>query len=269
MHDDVLYSIRSPKTMYEMTGAEVRAALKDTDIVLLPVGALEDHGPHLPLGTDVMEARELCRRLAIALHQTGPRAVIGPAIPFGASSYHLDFPGTVSISSTTLLALLREVCFSLYRGGFRRFVLIHGHGGNFPLMQVAAQEIQDERPDATVVCLNWFRALTERYHEILRSKKGESHGGEGETARILVTHPELVDLEKAEPFYLSESDLRRIQGPENPLMGGGVFYASRSYKTMTPVGSIGNGALATEEVGEKGYEIAVEWMARIIRRDMG
>src|ERR671933_386522 len=95
----VLYVQKGPATLPEMTGAEVQAALKHTDVILIPVGATEDHGPHLPLGTDSMEAREICRRTAIRLAQQDCPVVIGPVIPFGTSSFHLDFPGSISISS--------------------------------------------------------------------------------------------------------------------------------------------------------------------------
>lgn len=268
-HGDDLYMIKGPKTLYEMSGAEIAAALQDTATVLIPVGATEDHGPHLPLGTDMFEGREICRRTAVALAETGCPVVIGPAIPFGVSPFHMEFPGTISLSSNTFILLLKEVMLSLYQHGFRNLVLIHGHDGHLPHMMVAAQDVVSETPDATVVVLNWLTELAKAYAggNLLRSRKGESHGGEGETARILVTHPELVDLSKAQACYLQPHELRKIQSPEHMKTGGGVFYPSRSYKEYTPVGSIGDGSLATEEVGEKGYDVIVGWLAAIIKRD--
>lgn len=267
MLDQVLYVQKGPATLPEMSGPEIQEALKVTQTIIIPFGAIEDHGAHLPLGTDVYEAREIARRTAIRLATLGCPVVIGPVMPFGTSSFHLGFPGTISITSSTLLTLTREVCLSLYKGGFRNFVLVHGHDGNLPTMMVAAQEIVDATPDATAVVLNWMVALSKVYHTIQRSKKGESHGGEGETSRLLVTHPELVHPERGTPFHLAPEDLRKIQSPESMKTGGGVYYGVRSYKALTPYGHIGDPLLAASETGEKGYAVIVDWLSSVIKRD--
>lgn len=268
-HDaEDLYVIKGPKTLYEMTSAEVAAALRQTQTVFIPVGATEDHGAHLPLGTDMFEAREICRRAALRLAALGCPVVIGPVIPFGVSTFHMGFPGTITLTSSTLILVLKEVMLSLYQHGFRNLLLVHGHDGNLPQMMVAAQDVVNETPDATVAVLNWMVELAKAYAAGLgKSRKGESHGGEGETARILVTHPELVDLAQAQPFYLQPHELRKIQSPEHMKTGGGVFYPTRSYKALTPVGSIGDPSLATEETGEKGYDVIVTWLVDIVKRD--
>lgn len=265
--DQVLYVQKGPPTLPEMSGPEIQEALKATQTILIPFGAIEDHGAHLPLGTDVFEAREICRRTAVRLAAQNCPVVVGPVIPFGTSSFHMGFPGTISISATTLLALTKEICLSLYAGGFRNFVLIHGHDGSLPTMMVAAQEIVDATPDATAVVLNWMVALSKVYHTIQRSKKGESHGGEGETSRLLVTHPELVHPERSTPFHLAPEDLRKIQSTESMKTGGGVYYGVRSYKALTPHGHIGDPTLAVEDTGNKGYDVIVDWLSSVIKRD--
>jgi len=265
--DRTLYVQRGPATLTEMSGQEVQAALKRTRAILIPVGATEDHGPHLPLGTDCMEAREICRRTAIRLEDMGCPVVIGPVIPFGTSSFHMAFPGTISISSRTLTTLLHEVCMSLYQGGFRDFILIHGHDGNLSSMMVAAQEIVDATTDARSVVLNWLAALSKVYSTIQTSTKGEGHGGEGETSRLLVTHPELVHPERGCAHYVPPEHMRKIQGPEHVKTGGGIYYGTRSYKEHTPYGHIGDPGLATVETGEKGYDAIVAWLSKVIARD--
>lgn len=262
-----LYVQKGPATLTEMTGQEVEAAVARTRVVLLPVGATEAHGPHLPLGTDTMEAREICRRVALRLAREGRAVVIGPVIPFGTSSFHLGFPGTVSISSRTLIALLSEIAASLHMTGFRDFALVHGHDGNLPSMMVAAQEIVDTLPDARALVLNWLAPLSKVYHTIQRSTKGEGHGGEGETSRLLVTHPELVHPARGPAHHLSPEEMRRIQGPEHVKTGGGIFYATRRYRDHTPWGHIGDPGLARAETGERGYEVIVEWIASVLARD--
>lgn len=267
MDREILYTVHGPKTIFEMTSEEVREALQQTDVILVPVGAIEAHGPHLPLGTDTMEADETCRRTAVELANRGCPVVIAPAIPFGMSAFHMGFPGTITIKAETLIALIKEVCGSLYESGFRNFILIHGHDGNLGAMMTAAQSFVDETSEGVVCVLNWLAELVKEYPKFTDSKKGESHGGEGETSRILATHPELVNLAAGESYYLEPSDLRKIQSPEHIKTGGAVFYATRSYKDLTPVGSIGTPSLATKEKGEKGYEIIVRWLADIIERD--
>ena len=91
--DSILYVQKGPATLTEMSGQEVREALERTRAILIPLGATEDHDPHLPLGTDSMEAREICRRTAIRLEELDCPVVIGPVIPFGTSSFHMEFPG--------------------------------------------------------------------------------------------------------------------------------------------------------------------------------
>jgi len=266
--DEPLYVIYGPKTLTEMTSAEVAEALTRTETLLLPVGATEDHGAHLPLGTDAFEAREICRRAARRLAERDCPVVVGPTIPFGVSPFHMGFPGTVTLTSSTLILLIKEVAMSLYTHGFRNIALVHGHDGNLPQMMTAAQDLVSETEDLTVVVMNWIVELAKAYAAGLgRSRKGESHGGEGETARLLVTHPELVDVEKGKAFYLKPEDLRKIQSPEHMKTGGGLFYPTRSYKALTPVGSIGDPSLATEETGQAGYDVIVDWITRIVARD--
>jgi creatinine amidohydrolase len=214
-----------------------------------------------------MEAREICRRVAIKLNTAGCPVVIGPVIPFGTSSFHMGFPGTVSLSSGTLIALLKEVCLSLYKTGFRKFAMVHGHDGSLPSMMVAAQDIVDVTSDAQVQVLNWLTPLSKVYHTIQTSKKGEGHGGEGETSRILATHPELVHPERGTPHHLDPKVMAKIQGPEHIKTGGGIFYATRSYKDHTPYGHIGDPTLATTHTGERGYEVIVDWISTVVRRD--
>ncbi len=267
MGDDVLYVQKGPATLPEMTSAEVETFLKTSDVLMLPFGATEAHGAHLPLGTDTYEARENCRRAVVKLNAMDCPTVIGPVIPFGTSSFHLGFAGTISISAMTLINLTKEICLSLYDSGFRKFAFVHGHDGSLPSMMVAAQEVVDATPDAQVMVLNWLAPLSKVYHTIQTSKKQEGHGGEGETSRILVTHPELVHLDKAEKHHVDPQHMQKIQGKEHIKTGGGIFYATRSYKAHTPYGHIGDPALAKEDTGNRGYEVIAEWIARVIARD--
>ena len=177
-----LYTQKGPPTLDEMTGPEIEAALQRTDTLLLPVGATEAHGAHLPLGTDSFEARENCRRAALRLAEMGCPVVIGPVIPFGVSSFHLDFAGTINLSAQTMISLLREICLSLHASGFRKFALVHGHDGNLPVMMVAAQEVVDQTSDAQALVLNWLQPLSrvyQPYPDIAKAGGAWRRGGDG------------------------------------------------------------------------------------------
>jgi len=250
-----------------MTGPQVAAQLQQTDVLLLPFGATEAHGAHLPLGTDSFEARENCRRAALELEAMGCPVIIGPVIPFGTSSFHMGFAGTISLRPETLIALTREIGLSLYETGFRKFAFVHGHDGNLPSMMVAAQELVDHTKDAKAMVLNWLTPLSKVYHTIQESKQQEGHGGEGETSRVLVTHPELVHLDEAVAHHVPPEDMRKIQGPEHIKTGGGIFYATRCYKDHTPHGHIGDPALASADKGVRGYDIIARWIAAVVARD--
>ena len=267
MSEEIVYSQKGPPALPEMSGPELEERIQQTQVLLLPFGATEAHGAHLPLGTDTYEARENCRRAALRLEESGCPVVIGPEIPFGISSFHMGFVGTISLSATTFIALTKEICLSLHASGFRKFVFVHGHDGNLPGMMVAAQELVDNTEDAEAMVLNWLAPLSKVYHHIQTSRKMEGHGGEGETARIMVTHPGLVKLDRAVRHHVEPEDMRKVQGPEHVKTGGGIFYATRSYKAHTPYGHIGDPALATVSAGERGYDVIAEWISRVVARD--
>ena len=264
---DYLYGFKPPKTLFEMTWEETQEALKETNMVVLPIGSTEQHGPHLPLGNDALQVREMARRIVLKLEGMGIKAVVGPLVPFGVAPYHMPFPGTISLQPSTFQALVRDVCLSLYRHGFRKFVFPLGHGGNYGCMQVVAQQLVDETPDAQTLVLNWLQMVHHHYPKLLTSKKNEGHGGEPETSRLLAVHPELVEIQRAQVYYSEKAD--RAESSDHPLLGGGIFKATRSWRDATPYGSVGNPTLATPELGEKLLDLLADWMARAVRQEFG
>lgn len=264
---DYLYGLKAPKTLFEMTWQEAEEALQETDIVVLPTGSTEQHGPHLPLGNDAIQAREMARRIVVKLDELGVKAVAGPLVPFGVASYHMPFPGTIHLHATTYQALLRDICFSLYRHGVRKFALPMGHGGNLASMQVVAQQLVDEKADAQAVVLNALPVMTQAYRrgEILTSTENEGHAGEGETARLLAVHPELVEMGRARVYYSQKAE--EMESEDHPLLGGGIFKTTRNWREATPWGSVGNPTLATAETGEKLWDLIITWMAKAIRQE--
>jgi creatinine amidohydrolase len=262
---DYLYGFKPPKTLFEMTWEETQEALQETDMVVLPIGSTEQHGPHLPLGNDALQVREMARRIVVKLEEMGIKAVAGPLIPFGVASYHMPFPGTIHLHASTFQALMREVCLSLYRHGFRKFVFPLGHGGNYGCMQVVAQQLVDETEDAQSLVLNWLSMIHHYYGELITSKKNEGHGGEPETSRLLAVHPELVEIGRARVYYSEKAD--KAESADHPLLGGGIFKPTRSWREAAAYGSVGNPNLAQAELGEKLLDLMCGWMAEAIRQE--
>jgi creatinine amidohydrolase len=256
-----LYTVPGPKSLYEMTREEVQEALAKTDTILLPAGAVEQHGPHLPLGSDTIQGIDMCKRTQLLLEKEGVPVLVGPPFIYGLSSAHMDFPGSITLTPKTMLSVMEETCLSLYHHGFRKFALIMAHGGNWPIMQVAAQSIVAQTEEAEVIALNWLDLIHDKYSKILTSKKYEGHSGEGETARMLSSTPELVDMKRAHTFYPDKP------APTETDYPGGFFKPKRSMKAVTLYGSVGDPTLATAEEGDKIYDAIAEWLAANIKRE--
>src|ERR1043166_5451263 len=124
--------------MYEMSWQEVAAFLEHGDSVIIPIGQVAQHGPHLPLASDVIQARDVCRRLVAVLRADGIQLLLGPTIPFGHSPGHYEFPGTGEVEPETLALVIRDIGRSLARQGFRRIVLFCCGGGNWAGVENAA-----------------------------------------------------------------------------------------------------------------------------------
>lgn len=178
----------------KLTTEQLRQILKQEErlVGVLPFGSVEQHGPHLPLGTDYLGAEAICRLLC-----ERSKALLLPSVPFGISLHHAAWPGTISISSETLLRLVTEVTTALSSHGLRRFLWINHHGGNTPTLQLARQQIALNHEDVQIAIPEPHHAIIERRYETL-----DIHAGRAETDFVLTLMPELVDrtaLQNLEP----------------------------------------------------------------------
>lgn len=270
---EVLYEVRGPKTLMEMTWEEVEEARQETDIVLINVGSIEEHGLHLPLGTDSFQGTEVLKITARLLAEEGIRVVVGPTIPFGLNPGAMSYPGSITVEPETLKALLKDVCRSLHRHGFRQVVLFLGHDENYGTMMVAAQELTWEL-GMNVLCTNPMPALKAAEKKELALKAPDGHAGAGETSRALALHPGLVKLDRARVW---EGDLRLapagqpLAGGDPPLLGGGVYRPMRELTMYSRdaghPGQTGDPRLAQAEAGVKAYLAMARWVADVVKRD--
>lgn len=244
-----------------MTWVDCGEVLRDTDLVIVPIGAVEQHGPHLPLGTDWLNieyaAVKAAKRCAV---------VVAPTIKTGISDNHMDFPGTITLRPETLVALIEDYCNSLSLHGFRRFVLLNGHGGNNAAINVAVIKLRRQLPGH--IFGHVIAGLLKKRADDCLEDKLKYHADEGETSRMLVTAPELVRMDKAgEETPRSPSGLYAF-GPSDLAVHNSFFGLPRT-KACTSSGIFGNALLATPEKGEIVHEAIVKGLCDIIHAMRG
>lgn len=184
------------------TWQDVEALEKDTGVVVLPIGAVEQHGPHLPLLTDTLLANSVVERLLEHLPEDVPAWFL-PTLPFSKSTEHLGYAGTVALRAETLMAILKDVASSLVRAGFRRLLLLNFHGGNSALLTMIARDIRAET--GLLVFVSSPRPIPDEDFANLPEleQRFGIHGGTVETACILADYPELAQQSKAAAHYPS------------------------------------------------------------------
>ncbi|MFW6180423.1 MAG: mycofactocin biosynthesis peptidyl-dipeptidase MftE [Spirochaetota bacterium] len=242
-----------PYLLAELTWQEAAARFKEVDVALLPVGAVEQHGPHLPLDTDAFDAAYLAEE--VARHCAHPRPTVLPLVSYGVSYHHMDFPGTISISNETLTRLVYEVGMSAARHGVHKLVIINGHGGNQPALQNAAQMINR---DARIFTCVDTGETSDPDIEALVETPNDAHAGEIETSTSLATRPHLVALDRAQKAVPSFSS-RYL----NFSSTHGVEWYARTSR-ISRSGVLGDPTRASAEKGKRIIRTMVEHLARFV-----
>jgi len=222
---------------YRRTTAEFAAA--DPQMALLPLGATEQHGAHLPCGTDTFQADFLADEIAHRL----PIWRL-PTIPITVSHMHRGSPGTVWLSNETLMAVVKDVVLSLRSQGIKRVVVLNGHGGNF-VLRPTIQDLNRDYDDLRVILLE--ASVRER---VFQEPPGSIHAGESETSRMLHIAPDLVKMELA-------------VNTDVPYTQSFLLYAP--IKELEPSGVWGHAAGATAEKGERYHELYVDAAVKAIQ----
>jgi creatinine amidohydrolase len=184
---------------------EVAQVRELTDVALITVSQIAQHGPHLPVGADVYQLREVARRMLERLRGRGLYVLVGPEIPVGLSPTHLSFPGHVNLQPATLMNLVLDIGDSLVAQGFRRLIILNGGGGNWSALEDASYHLWRRYEDARVYLLGWFETvmgvLDDLTGNVGEGAGKDGHGGAWETSCMLRIAPELVDMDKAEAIY--------------------------------------------------------------------
>ncbi len=235
-------------------------ALPMTEIVaVLPVGAVEQHGPHLPVRVDAAINAGIVAR-AVEFMPADLPCLILPALPIGKSNEHLAYPGTLTLPYDVLGRVWFEVAKSAWRAGVRKIVFWNSHGGQPQLMEIVCRELRVEL-GMFAVGASWFRTIDTSDLFSLEERRHGIHGGESETGVMLHLHPDLVRMEHAENF-ISASVARSTTGglltPE-----GGVSYGWQA-QDLHPAGVMGNAAAADEGRGREEVERAAKALVQLI-----
>lgn len=228
---------------------EVKEKIENSRVAILPIGAVEAHGPHLPLGTDNYLAEQLSGRVA---DKTG--AFVLPTLPYGQVWSLKNFPGSISVSNQSLISLICDIGESLHHQGFRVFVLINGHLGNAVAIKEAARQLYETMPDLKVLYLFYpgVKAITDELRETPSAHASYFHACEIETSYMLYLAEPYVDMAKA------ISDI-----PDIPLSAD---VTPTPWEEFTASAVLGDATLASKEKGRAIIEVALANMVELIEQ---
>jgi len=239
--------------LFKLTWPEVKEYLKEKDIVLFPTGSTEQHGKHLAEDNDAFTALEISKRVA---EKTG--VLVTPVMPFGYSPHHMGFPGSITLSFETLVAVYKEVCKSLMKHGFKKIVIMNAHGGNQNAIAETLRQLKEET-GTTAYSLMVFPSSrgfgAKAVKETIETSGG--HADELETSVELYLGQRVLS-EKAEKGVVptSLSDFRRRYA--------GEVSTARDFHEITVSGSLGDPTLASKEKGKRLVEAVVDEIAAFI-----
>ena len=250
----------------EMTRLEIEEAQSRNCVVLMPLGSIEQHGPHLSVDVDAYLSSEMAKRAA----QIVDDILVTPPIWSGYSPEHKGMPGVLYVRLETIQNLLLDLCHSIADQGFERIILLNGHGGNSAMMRAVAKEFLRTH-GISIACadLSSFGSK-ELAAARVSGPGGVGHAGERETSLHLYLRPELVDMELAPTEYWHEKF-----GNLSPFVRGDVSDLSASlqgrvwipsdFKTMFPSGLQGDATVATAETGKRLYDATLSELCDFLK----
>jgi creatinine amidohydrolase len=248
--------LRDERFLPNLTWHEIRDLEKDNGVLVLPIGAVEQHGPQLPTFTDALIAERMTM-LAMARLKPETRVWRLPTQSYGKSNEHAGYPGTFALSASTLMAVVRDIALGAKLAGFRRLAFINAHGGNTALLSMIARDI---RVETGLMCFTLFSSAGAQDPIEITPEEAKFgiHAGDWETSIVLALEPELVHMERAVksfPDYPNSSNLSLTQG--NAVSA----WLTRDW---SPTGVFGDSTVATVEKGKARLEACVVKLAEVL-----
>ena len=236
----------------ELRWPELKELAHAETIVIIPVASVEQHGPHLPVVTDTMLAREVAARSAAIVAGRTP-ALVTECIWTGLSEHHMALGGTVTLDFPTFLAVIGGVVRSLHRHGFQKMFLMNAHGGNIAALQTVVEELTRDLGVKLVTATYWTLGAKELGAHLER-QKGIRHACEAETSMMMAIAPDLVDA--------SRFDEAACPDPRDAADADtDGSYRWISFAEKTPSGALGDPRVATAEKGQKLLDTAARCVA--------
>jgi creatinine amidohydrolase len=242
----------------QLSWPEIRQAAGQGRVILLPVGSTEQHGPHLPLDVDNFLCRSVCEGAA----KLAPAdLLLMPQLSYGFNWHHIDFPGTIGIAWDNYVRFLLDIIRSVAHHGFRKVLIVNGHGSNRPLVEVAARQATMDN-DVVCAAFSYFELVTDVVGRVRESPRGwVAHADEIETSLYLYLRPKGVRTDKAAP----ENDMLPSEFWWQDLEKGGRIGMMEWWSTFSHTGVLGDPTLASAEKGEALYRAATGELAKLVR----
>jgi len=244
--------------MSDMTWQDVQDALKRSDIVLFPVGSTEQHSTHLPLNNDIFTSFEISKRVAEKLAPE-TAILVAPQLPFGLSSHHMGFPGTISFRVDTFIEAVKDVCRSLAAHGFRNIVIVNGHGGNTSALHLATGQIASEI-NAKVFLVEWWDLVPDVIAKLFTPPF--FHACETETSMVLALD-QRVDSAKAKPSVPQQ--VSSFVAHDFMAVGPKVYEPLLDMRVITQTGAVGDPTKASRDKGQELLDAVIERFASFIK----
>jgi creatinine amidohydrolase len=253
---DTTHSLdQGPLLLADLSSPETRDLLPRIELVLVPVGAHEQHGPNIAVSTDTISADALCRAAAALV---GPAVAVAPVVPWGVSWHHLRFAGTISLRQSTLIALLEDIVGSLYAHGLRRFLVVNGHGGNTAAITTAVEQIKHDTGVPLIASVFGYALIAEQA-KMLLPPEAIGHGGGDEAALVMAVEPH-----RAKPSAFAAPQPTGLQVETAALLRAYGGSLARRYDEVTHNGATGDATSASAEVGRQILDGAARRLAEII-----
>jgi creatinine amidohydrolase len=245
----------------EMTTRDFSEADTSGWIAVLPIAAIEQHGPHLPVGVDALIAEAMVARCVEALPEDLPVTFL-PVQQVCKSNEHIAFPGTLTLDWETAIRSWLAIGHGVARAGLRKMVIVTSHGGNVAPMDIVARELRQTHA-MTVATTAWTRLAASRVYTYPDGPMVDIHGGLSETSMMLALYPDLVRMERAEDFASAQTALR--QG--SAKLGFHMAEANIGWLSndLNPKGTVGDAASATAELGAADIAAQVEGFVALMR----
>ena len=241
------------------TAREFAALDRGSLIAVLPVGAVEQHGPHLPLSVDQAILDGIIAAAAPLIPAECP-ALFLPTLPVGKSNEHSAWPGTLTFSAQTLMAMWMEIGDSVAAAGVRKLVLLNSHGGQIAPMDIVARDLRVKHNMLTVAA-NWFAMGAPEGLLTDEEARFGIHAGDLETSVMLALHPELVQMQHARNFRPAIADIARSNTHLGLTNAGKLGWQAQD---MNPAGACGDATLATAAKGERFVEHAARQIVTLL-----